>query len=45
MSAEAPLPRAYGFRYMRGFDPLLHAIAQAVRGLENVNYISIANQS
>ena len=45
MSAEAPLPRAYGFRYMRGFEPLLHAIAQAVRSLENVNWISIANQS
>ena len=37
MSAEAPLPRAYGFRYMRGFEPLLHAIAQAVRSLEKDN--------
>ena len=37
MSTEAPLPLAYGFRYMQGFDPMLHAIRQAARGLENVN--------
>ncbi len=37
MPAEAQPPLANGFRYMQGFDPMLYAIKEAVRVLENVD--------